>query len=310
MRQFMFASRKNNFVTKASKCFASACVLLSVGTMLTADSAVASGKKVSTGQTQVIAKVNNREITHSEIRVEMARLSLIPTDPNAERIAMQAIVDRIVAAEAAREAKVDRRPDAMWRMEAAKEQALADLYISLVAQPVEPTRAEVQDYMLENPSLFTEARRYSFSVLEIETQDFDVDQLSPLFDETSNFDKLSTYLDRQQTPYMLSASVRPASSFPIAIREQLAAYDVSDNIVLRGADKVSILKIMRITNDSVTLDEGTPAARAILRREDATKKVTNRIEQLRKNADVVYYRDTVKPVAKPVLPTQASQKGQ
>ncbi len=306
MRSGVFSKPRRNISCEAKHLLRLFMVMASITMSFMAGDALAGGKKVESGQTQVVAKVNGREITHNEVRVEMARLSLIPTDPNAERIAMQAIVDRTVAAEAARSAKIDRRPDALWRMEAAKEQALADLYMGLVAQPVEPTQSEIQDFMLANPTLFTEARRYSFSVLEIGLDDFDLDSMTPLFDERSDFKRLQDFLDKSQIAYSLSASVRPASSFPEAIRVQLAKYDVSDNIVLQGSDKISILKIIRIMNDSVTLEEGSPSARAILRREDATKKVTTRIEALRKTAKVTYYRDTVKPSA----PEAREAKGQ
>ena len=49
---------------------------------------------VQSGKTQVVARVGAKEITLSEMRLEMGRLGLSPLDPEAERTALQSLVNR------------------------------------------------------------------------------------------------------------------------------------------------------------------------------------------------------------------------
>ena len=51
-------------------------------------------KRAASGETQIVARLDGREITISDLRSEQARLGLSPNDPNAERIALESIVNR------------------------------------------------------------------------------------------------------------------------------------------------------------------------------------------------------------------------
>ena len=86
----------------------------------------APAKPASSGETQVVAKAGPREITLSELRVEMSRLGLGVNAPDSERIALDSIISRSLLVEAARSANLHRRPESVLRMQAAQDQALAD----------------------------------------------------------------------------------------------------------------------------------------------------------------------------------------
>ena len=281
-------------VLRNSACFGVCAVLLS---MSPAPEAVASGKKVSSGKTQVVATVGSREVTLNELRIEMMRLGLTAVDPDAERKALRSLTDRFLIIEEAKSQNMHKRPEALWRMEAARDQALAEMYMGLISQAPEPTQADVETFVLDNPTLFTKAKRYTFSVLEMGKENFDLDLMTPYFDEKSDFAALQTYLDGQEIPYTLSSSVRPSSAFPEPIRLQLAEYDLGDNIVLNGDIQTSILKIIKISNASVTLSEGVPIARALLKQEEAQSRVRSKLESLREDAEITIYRPSAKPVA-------------
>ena len=106
-----------------------AAVLACVATAaIPAGVVAADGRKtVASGQTQVVARVGAREITVTELRLEMARLRLSPDDPQSERIAAESLVQRALLAEAARKSGLAKKPEALLRIRAAEDQALADL---------------------------------------------------------------------------------------------------------------------------------------------------------------------------------------
>lgn len=257
--------------------------------------ALAASNPVLSGQTQVIAKVGTREITISELRMEMARLNLNPAEQSAQKAALTAIIDRIVFAQEARRHKVDRKPEAMWRMETAREQALAEVYADIIAQPPEPTQADIRQFMQENPSLFADAKSYDFQVIEFETGAVAIEEVTPLFDETDSFNQFAKHLAGKNIPYTLSPAKRAAATFPKPIREQLAKYGVRDNIVLEGDERVTVMKIMAITPEPLNYKEGASLARLMLRQERSDERVQNKLEALRAQSGVTYYREHLKP---------------
>jgi EpsD family peptidyl-prolyl cis-trans isomerase len=252
------------------------------------------GKPVITGQTQVIAKVGKREITVSEVRQEIIRLGLDPTSKEAERQALNVIIERALFVADAKRNKVDKRPEAMWRMETARDQALAEVYASIISQPPEPNHAEIEAYMAENPSLFGEARRYNFQVIELEMAKIDLDQATKLFDETKDFSAFIKWLNDNNIGYTLSPALRDGASFPDPIRVQLAQYGPGDNVVLAGDKLVTIMKIITVEETPLSYKEGAPLARVILRRKKSQQRLQNKIEKLRAQVNITYYRKELK----------------
>ncbi len=252
------------------------------------------GKPVASGQTQVIAKIGKREITISEVRQEIIRLGLDPTSKEAERQALNVIIDRALFVADAKRNKVDKRPEAMWRMETARDQALAEVYASIISQPPEPNPAEIEAFMAENPSLFGKARRYSFQVIELEMAKIDLDEATALFDETKDFSAFVKWLNENNIGYTLSPALRDGASFPDPIRVQLAQYGPGDNVVLAGDKLVTIMKIIAVEETPLSYKEGAPLARVILRRKKSQQRLQDKTNKLRAQVNIIYYREDLK----------------
>ncbi len=254
-------------------------------------------KTVESGKTQVVAKAAGREITLTELHVEMARLNLSPNDPASERIAVENIINRTLLSRAARASSLHRRPEALVQMKAAQEQALADLYLGITSQPPEPTRQEVEDFISDNPALFAKRRSYVFSVLSLPTEAFDEEKLTPLFDETRDFAKLENTLRVKNVDFTVSNTAQPSTAFPDAIRKQLAQYTVKDNIVLKGESQTQIMKIMKAQPSPSQSSEWPALARRLILDQETLLRAEKLVKRLREETTVSYYRDTAKPVA-------------
>src|SRR4051794_36301279 len=118
--------------------------------------------------TQVAAKVNSTEITISQINNVLARTpNIAPEAANqAKREILNKLVDQELAKEQAVELKLDRSPNVVQAMEAAKSEILARAYVEqLAATQPRPTPEEVKKYYLEHPELFSQ--RHVFEIEEI-----------------------------------------------------------------------------------------------------------------------------------------------
>lgn len=273
-----------------------ACVA-AIGLAPPAASAASADKKTAaSGKTQVVAKVAGREITLTELRIEMGRLGLPATDPNAERAALDSLLNRTLLAGAAREASLHRKPETMARMYAAQDQALADYYLALASQPAEPTREEIDDYVRANPTLFSQRRRYEFSILSLETKNFREEALAPLFDREIDFSRLAAVLDKAGADYSIVGAVQSGAAFPAPIREQLARYTARDNIVIKGDQTTQIMKIVSVADEPSSPADWPPIARRALLDKAASDRAASLLTRLKKDAAIAYYRPTAAPV--------------
>ncbi len=266
-------------------------------TMVSASGAADEKRPVASGKTQVVARAAGRELTLTDLRLEMARLGLAPADPNAERIALESLMTRTLLARAARDASLHKKPDAIARMYAAQDQALADFYLGIASQPPEPTRDEVERYIRANPSLFADRKIYDFTILTLESKNFKEETLTPLFDKEADFSRLSSLLDKAGARYALSSLTQPGASFPAPIREQLSKYGIRDNIVLRGEAETQILKITGVRKEAQPPDSFGPLARRLIIEEAASARAGALVARLKKEGAVAYYRASAAPKA-------------
>lgn len=265
--------------------------------------AVAAGRDdVASGKTQVVARAGSREITLSELRLEIARLGLSPSEPASERAALQSLLNRAILAHAAREAKLQRKPEAMARMYAAQDQALADYYLALASQPAEPTRNEIDDYIRKNPSLFAKRKVYDFIILSMDTENFREKALTPLFDKEPDFSRLASVLEKAGANYAIATVTQSGAAFPEPIRVQLAQYAARDNIVLKGDSQTQIMKIVGVRNDAQSPEAWPPIARRLLIEKSAAERAEAFLARLKAKTDIAYYRPSATP------PAQAAPK--
>lgn len=253
-------------------------------------------KTAASGETQIVARLDGREITVSDLRSELARLGRSPNDINAERIALDSIINRNLLAAAARAAKIHRQPEAMRRMAVAREQALADIFVATVSQPPEPTLTEIEDFVMQNPTLFAERRIYTFSVLTMPTQAFDSEKLTPLFDASVDFSSLVRLLTKNKVQFSQTPLVQSANAFPDAIRNQLAQYDVFDNIIIQGDAEMQIMKIDAVMPAPIPTTSALAIARTILLQRSAQSRAEALLASLKKESSLSYYRATAAPL--------------
>ena len=254
-------------------------------------------KTVASGQTQVVANIGGREITLPELRLEMGRIGVSAGDPNAERMALESLANRLLLSKAARTADLHRKPDVMARMYAAQDQALADYYLALATRPAEPAREEIDDFIRKNPSLFAERRRYDFLVFTLETKNFNEDALTPLFDREADFSRLAAVMAKAGARYSSAPATQSGAAFPAPVREQLAKYSVRDNIVIKGDADTQIMKITAVRKDAADQAEWPELARRALMEIDAARRAETLIARLRKETEIAYFRATAAPAS-------------
>jgi hypothetical protein len=129
------------------------------------------------------------------------------------------------------------------------------------------------------------------------TGKFDDKLLSPLFDEASDFKPLAEALRARAIAFSTTSAIQPSTAFPKQVREQLARYSVSDNIVIKGEAETQVMKIMAARREALPASEWKPMARQMLIEEKAAERVAGLLKRLRSEAPIAYYRPSAAPAA-------------
>src|SRR5262245_45666707 len=113
--------------------------------------------------TQVAAKVNDDEITVHQINYLLARIqNIAPEDETrAKREILDRLIDQHLAKQMAVQKKLDRSPNVVQAIEAAKVEILARAYLEQVAAELpKPAPWETKLYYAEHPELFARRRLF------------------------------------------------------------------------------------------------------------------------------------------------------
>lgn len=116
---------------------------------------------------QVVAVVNDEEITIHELNSELSRVKL--TESNREKMTqtmLKSLVTRTVFKQNARKMQMDRFPNIMMEIERSKATILAKAYLQsqMINKPDVP-RSEVEAYIFDNPHKFSNRAYYTFDSL-------------------------------------------------------------------------------------------------------------------------------------------------
>ena len=109
--------------------------------------------------TQVVARVNDYEITVSELGQALNSTPAAEFGEHSTKAALAGLVDEQLLAQEARKAKVDRDPDVLLDMDRSRRQALVRAYLERAVFPQQPIPdAEKRKYYADNPVLFAKRR--------------------------------------------------------------------------------------------------------------------------------------------------------
>ena len=111
---------------------------------------------------QVAASVDGVEITRREVLLEL-EASPAPTGTSpqqAERLALEKLIDRKLLLSGARDMLIDRSPDFQIRARRGRELALVDQLVArLRAQQTQPDAAAIDRFIAAHPQIFAERRQ-------------------------------------------------------------------------------------------------------------------------------------------------------
>src|SRR5688572_2297225 len=198
---------------------------------------------------QVALKVNGDEISvHQVDLVVRARAALAAPNSAADTVtqwSVAGLVDQELAAQAARQHGLDRDPQVIQRMEAAKRSVLAQAFQERVgAHASDPSSDEIDRYFDAHPELFAQRRLYQLQETTVGVAAERFDALKHALDGAAAPAQVQEILARER----LKSSVRhlsvSAEDLPLGVLPQLAQLQEGGSVTLPRDGGARVLTLL------------------------------------------------------------------
>jgi len=243
----------------------------------------------------VAAKVNADEIPLHQLDSLVAQRPGVSADQleKARRETLELLVDQELAAQMALKKRLDRTPDVINSLNAARREILARSYqASLVAELPPPTDAQVRQYYAAHPLLFARRRVYALREIAMPVKDAPVVALEKVA-QTAPMEKIEAWLRGQQMIYTSTASARPAEQILPAVLDALDGLRPGQTAVVETGQGVFVVRLVAARAEPLDQIAAAPQIRRLLAGQNAREVVTRDLRQLKDRARIEYANEFV-----------------
>lgn len=259
--------------------------------------------------TQVAAKVNGAEISVHQINSVLAKASGVTNEnaPRARKEVLDRLVDQQLAVEQALAKKLDRNPEVLLNIEAARREILARAYLEQVAAALpKATDDEVRRYYDEHPDLFAQRRVYNIQELAIAKTGASLDELKPLVAAGKPMEEIASWLKNKNIPARGNAGARAAEQLPLELLPKLAQMKDGQTALIDGPQQAFVMRV--VASQLAPVDEATakPRIQQFLQNQRSSKAVADEMKKLKDGAKIELVGDFAKTVEAPATQPAAA----
>lgn len=255
--------------------------------------------------TQVAAKVNGTEITVHQINFALQRIPNLDKE-NSKAASLQVVkslVDQELLVQKAEADKLDRDPNVVQALDAAKRQILAEAYMSRkLGTATEPSDAEISDYFNKHPELFSNRKIYRLQEISIKAPKDKLDAVRAQLGASKTLNDFGAWLKAENIPAKAAQGVKPAEQLPMEILPKLASMPDGQAMVVNTPDGLLVIVLAGSQAQPVTLEQAKPAIGRMLQQQARQKAAKAELDGLRAAAKIEYvgeFADAGKEAAAP-----------
>lgn len=261
-----------------------ACALLAL--------AACGGSPGGARPTQVVAKVNDDELSVHQVNFVLQRTPGIPPERAAEakKQILERLIDQELAVQKAREAKLDRDPDIMQRLEAARREVLARAYLERVAaQAGRPDAAEVERFFRENPKLFAERRIWRLNEIVLPGRPVNWDTLQKELAPVKTAAEAAELLRRRGVDTAVATNVaRGSEAIPLDVLPRFSALKDGEVAIFQNGPQLVIAEIRSSQPAPLDAKQAGPAIEQFIVNRRRAEAVQAEGKRLRETARIEY----------------------
>lgn len=242
--------------------------------------------------TQLAVQVNSEEITVHQINAMLARTPDVTPEsaPQAKRQILDRLVDQQLAVQQALRRKLDRSPEVLQALEAARAEILARAFADAIArtQP-KPTAAEMSRYYAEHPELFAQRRVFVLEEINVARTDGGIAGLKEQVSRSPSMQDIAAWLTSRSFKFTEARGVRTAEQIPLETLPRLQAMKEGEMQAFdSGAGKFQVIRV--VAAKPAPVDEATAAPRIqqFLFNRRVNEALVKEMKQFRDTAKIKY----------------------
>ncbi|TAL21243.1 MAG: peptidyl-prolyl cis-trans isomerase, EpsD family, partial [Aquabacterium sp.] len=194
-----------------------------------------------------------------------------------------------LAFQKAQEEKIDRDPNVVQSIEAAKREIIVRKYFENVAgQAQQPNDTEIRDYFDKHPALFAQRRVYSFQEVTIEAKPEQVEGIKAKLATAKTVQEMLQMLQADGIRHATSQAVRAAEQLPLSQLDNFAQMKDGQVTISPTPPGLRVLILAGSENKPVTLEQAKPAIEAFLTNERKRQLIEAQQKSLRASAKIEY----------------------
>ena len=264
-------------------------VLLSLLALLLAACSKKEDAKVAT---QVAARVNSTEITVHQINHALARSRGLTTE-NASQVKRE-ILDGLVNQELAKRQAIlkglDRSPEVILDMDAARSEILARAYReSLVDYLPKPAPYEVETYYRRHPELFAQRRIFSLDEINFDSNDAVAAEVRAQLSKSRSLKDVAGLLQSRGIAFVANRSVRAAEQIPLEFLPKLQLMKEGETQLFgAGGSRFRLIRVVAFQAAPVDEVAAAPRIRQFLSNRHSAEVIAKEMKEVRKFAKIEY----------------------
>ncbi|MBC7699288.1 EpsD family peptidyl-prolyl cis-trans isomerase [Aquabacterium sp.] len=249
----------------------------------------ACGRDTAPSDGQVVAQVNGSEISVHQVQAVLQRQpALVGQMAQAAGLkVLQGLIEQELAAQAAREQKLDNSPKVLQAMELAKREVLAREYQDRLAdKAAPPDTREIDRYYDEHPELFKARRQYTIQEMAVTVSPAEAPAWRDRVKATTSLAQVNELVHASGLPATSRNMVEWAENLPLALLKQFSSLEPGHSLVLERPDGLVIGTLVRTELASVNRRDAAQAIQAVLTNQRRREAVAKGMETLRQGAKI------------------------
>lgn len=244
------------------------------------------------GATQVAAKVNADEITVHQVNNILAQRNDIQPEAatQAKRAILETLINQQLARQKAIEAQLDRSPNVVQAIEAAKTDILARAHLDGINRTlVKPSPLEIQQYYSKHPELFAERRVFAFEEIAFVSNDDTAAGLRKQSPQIRSMKNIADWLRSQGIEFSLRRGVLAAEQIPFELLPKVQAMKKGEVGLFKAAGgRFRAIRVADFLEAPIDQATAAPRIERFLFNQTSAAAIAREMSEIRKQAKIEY----------------------
>ena len=266
-------------------------------------------------KTQVVARVNDSEITVSQLSAALLAKGEAQPTARAAQQALEGLVNEQLLVDAALRSKLDRDPAVVQAIEGARRQLLARAYLERTVFPKqEISAADQAAYYKSHPALFAQRRVYQVTAYTCPSTQLQEDIVVEL-DGASSADGVAAVLAAHHIDCETQTLTRAAEQLPLEQLPQFSSAESGDVIIQPSQDeRTTLMSITGIQSSPIGFESAQPIIQQYLVNVRKAEALDTHLKEARAAASITHVDASLlaasdaEPSTAPATDTESSRQ--